>query len=214
MYKVSTRYYYYLLSIYSHFPWVMFSPLFLCRCGANRFAKLVNASVRHSMRRLRNTLRSPPTTPSEDTTPSRDPETGPTPPHTSPYIPPPDYVPSPPQYSTLDPLRRQQALAALCTAAAPPPSACVKVDDDTPPHPPHTPPSTSLDRSSSLRRSGLRRSIASGVRRSARRLAASLGMRAGDDGSWLVVGSEGEAAEGRAQPYVYTNMELLSHSHA
>lgn len=205
-----------------------------------RFAKLVNTSLRHSMRRLRNTLRTgaaPPASPSptEDLQAPRDPEGGPAAPRTTPYIPPPDYVPSPPQYSTLDPLRRQQALAALNASSAPHTSACVKVEgvegEDGHPHashttqPPHTPPSSSLSRSSSLRRSGLRRSIASGVRRSARRLAATLGMAAGgeEDGARLVmVGGDGGVVEGQGsgeqqqqqQPYVYTNMELLSHSHA
>lgn len=217
-------------------------PSYSTATGA-RFAKLVNTSLRHSMRRLRDTLRSgqaptAPTPPTEDTQATRDPESGPTAPRTTPYIPPPDYVSSPPQYSTLDPLRRQQALAALNASSTPNTSACVKVDgEDAHPHPlhatshpPHTPPSSSFSRSSSFRRSGLRRSIASGVRRSARRLAASLGMATGgeDDGDRLVgVGGDRGGGEGtgegqgsgqqggqQQQPYVYTNLELLSHSHA
>ncbi|XP_063849579.1 sodium-dependent transporter bedraggled-like isoform X1 [Scylla paramamosain] len=212
-------------------------PSYSTATGA-RFAKLLNSSVRNSMRRLRSTLRAaPPSTTEGQGAAQRDPESS-TAPQPTPYIPPPDYTTSPPQYSTLDPLRRQQALAALGTAAAPPPSACVKVEDEAraaqasgtqqmQPQTSHSP-SSPLHRSS-FRRSSFRRSFASGVRRSARRLAASLGMRGGEDGAWLVLGGDGEAGasggaggagltgaarQSQSQPFVYTNIELLSHSHA
>ncbi|XP_069177656.1 uncharacterized protein bdg [Procambarus clarkii] len=203
-----------------------------------RFAKLLNQSFRQSMRRLRYTLRNG----SEDST-HRDADGTPqevecgqpstTAREATPYIPPPDYVTvitecsrershsstsneAPPRYSTLDPLRRQEALAALANAASS--SMCIKTDDETELPLPTAP---SLHRNNSLRRSGLRRSIASGVRRSARRLAATLGVGSGEDGATLV-GSEASVNEDNqsvrevepSHPYAYTNFELVSHSHA
>ncbi|XP_042224187.1 uncharacterized protein LOC121868015 [Homarus americanus] len=201
-----------------------------------RFAKLLNQSLRQSMRRLRETLRN-----NSEASTNRDGEGAPQgvecgQPSTTaatPYIPPPDYVTavtecgtqrsqsstssdSPPRYSTLDPLRRQQALAALASAASS--STCIKTDDETELPLPTTP---ALHRNNSLRRSGLRRSIASGVRRSARRLAATLGVGGSEDGATLV-SSEAPVSQdvhpGRetepSHPYAFTNFELVSHSNA
>lgn len=151
----------------------------------------------------------------------------------TPYIPPPDYVTAvsecapdrnqsststepPPRYSTLDPLRRQQALAALGNSLAS--GSHVKADGD----PDQTLPTTSeLHRDNSLRRSGLRRSIASGVRRSARRLAATLGVGSGEDGATLVnseVPLSQDSQQGgeneESHPYAFTNFELVSQSDA
>lgn len=193
-----------------------------------RLAKLVNQSVRQSMRRLRASFRSP--TAPTSTTPSSttdletgqqvgDQRSGGTP---QPYIPPPDYLTvtecgsrrstDPPQYATLDPLRRQRALAVLAGASG------VKAEDRGDGEDSAV---TGLQRNNSLRGSGLGRSLASGVRRSARRLAATLGVGTGEDGAALVV-SEATPAQGTnsghtqddQQPYVYTNIELVSHSYA
>lgn len=151
----------------------------------------------------------------------------------TPYIPPPDYViavtecgtdrhhnstsnDSPPQYSTLDPLRRQQALAALADPASS--GMCVKSHNETEMPLPTTP---VLHRDNSLYRSGLRRSIASGVRRSAHRLVVTLGVGGGEDGATLVnsetpVSQDSQLGQETQQPhpYAYTNFELVSHSDA
>ncbi|XP_071535034.1 uncharacterized protein bdg [Panulirus ornatus] len=203
-----------------------------------RFAKLLNRSLRESIRRLRGTVRHGTeinTNTDAEGTPQAD-ECGE--PSTTaariatPYIPPPDYVTavtecgtdrnqsstsydSPPQYSTLDPLRRQQALAALANPASS--GRCAKTDGET-----ELPlPTSVLHRNNSLRRSGLRRSIASGVRRSARRLAVTLGMGGGEDGATLVnsetpVGQDSHMGReaGQPHPFAYTNFELVSHSDA
>lgn len=186
------------------------------------------------MRRLRESLRN-----TSDTSTNRDSESA-TQQSTAnttvstPYIPPPDYVTavtecrtersqgstssdSPPRYSTLDPLRQQQALAALTSASSS--SNCIKTEDETESTLATTP--AALHRNNSLRRSGLRRSIASGVRRSARRLAATLGVGGGEDGATLV-NSEAPLSQDtrhnqeaeQMHPYVYTNIELESQSHA
>ncbi|KAK4311260.1 hypothetical protein Pmani_017219 [Petrolisthes manimaculis] len=204
-------------------------PSYSTATGA-RLAKLVNQSVRQSMRRLRASFRSPtaPTTTSP-ATPATDLEAGQqqvgeqrSGGTSQPYIPPPDYLTAtecgssrgsdPPQYATLDPLRRQRALAVLAGVSG------VKVEDQGNGEGSVV---TGLQRNTSLRGSGLGRSLASGVRRSARRLAATLGMGAGEDGAALVV-SEATPAQGAnsghtqddQQPYVYTNIELVSHSYA
>lgn len=193
------------------------------------------------MRRLRDTLRSnAETSPAVDTEATAQSEgcqtTADTQARTStPYIPPPDYVTAvsecappncsqsstsaepPPRYSTLDPLRRQQALAALGNSLAS--GSHIKADGDGDQGPPAT--NTELQRDNSLRRSGLRRSIASGVRRSARRLAATLGVGGGEDGATLVnseVPLSQDSQQGRegeeSHPYAFTNFELVSQSDA
>lgn len=203
-----------------------------------RFAKLLNQSLRQSMRRLRDTLRSNAetnvATDTEATAQLEECQTTETQVRTStPYIPPPDYVTAvsecapdrsqsststepPPRYSTLDPLRRQQALAALGNSLAS--GSHDKVDGDTDQALPTT---SELQRDNSLRRSGLRRSIASGVRRSARRLAATLGVGGGEDGATLVnseVPLSQDSQQGgeneESHPYAFTNFELVSQSDA
>ncbi|XP_063597948.1 uncharacterized protein LOC134774486 [Penaeus indicus] len=203
-----------------------------------RFAKLLNQSLRQSMRRLRDTLRSNVetnvATDTEATAQLEECHITETQVRTStPYIPPPDYVTAvsecapdrsqsststepPPRYSTLDPLRRQQALAALGNSLAS--GSHVKADGDTDQALPTT---SELQRDNSLRRSGLRRSIASGVRRSARRLAATLGVGGGEDGATLVnseVPLSQDSQQGgeneESHPYAFTNFELVSQSDA
>ena len=203
---------------------------------------MLNQSLRQSMRRLRNTIRSGTETTQnrenegdtqndscnrqeEESTASR---------INSPYIPPPDYVtvvgecgtrhsntaPSnntdpPPLYSTLDPLRRQRAQAAMASAS----TSNVKSDIDAEIAQPTTP---NFQRNNSRRGSGLRRSIASGVRRSARRLAATLGVGNRDDDSTLVNSEEPISQDSHtssrepeeSHPHAYTNFEMVSQSEA
>lgn len=204
-----------------------------------RFAKLLNQSLRQSMRRLRNTIRS-----STEANQNGDNESAAqtnsctrveeSTSRNTPYIPPPDYVtivgecgtqmgssPSgntdpPPLYSTLDPLRRQRALAALANAT----TSTFNVKSDVVAETAH-PTTPSLQRSNSRRESGLRRSIASGVRRSARRLAATLGVGNGDDDSTLVTSEEPISQDTQSSrdgeelhPHAYTNFEMVSQSEA
>ncbi|XP_064090408.1 uncharacterized protein LOC135204231 [Macrobrachium nipponense] len=204
-----------------------------------RFAKLLNQSLRQSMRRLRNTIRS-----TTEATQNGDNESAAqtnscsrveeSTSRNTPYIPPPDYVTivgecgpqivsspagntdPPPLYSTLDPLRRQRALAALANAT----TSTFNVKSDVVAETAH-PVTPSLQRSNSRRESGLRRSIASGVRRSARRLAATLGVGNGDDDSTLVTSEEPISQDTQSSrdgeelhPHAYTNFEMVSQSEA
>lgn len=201
-----------------------------------RLAKLFNQGLRSSVRRLRNTLR--PSTESEvvrDGENAQDSNIQQSITESSnistPYIPPPDYVSAinertsnhttitnssdpPPIYATLDPLARQRALAALRGNNSS--ATDVKISDDV------TASDITLQRNNSLRRSGLRRSLTSGVRRSARRLAATLGVGRGEADASLVNSEApvsmdtnvGGANVDTEHPHAYTNFEMVEQSEA
>ncbi|KAK7075414.1 hypothetical protein SK128_006118, partial [Halocaridina rubra] len=210
------------------------------------FAKLLNRSFRQSMRRLRDTIRNTNETSTRDYEEAQEDRCAPSGESTSrretPYIPPPDYVTvigtctshsvtdsndssnssspmsdPPPLYATLDPLRRQRSSAAMADGTTS--ASNVKSDIGAEFPRPTTP---TLQRNSSARGSSLQRSIASGIRHSARRIAVTLGVRNGqEDDSTLVTSEELPVQDADTSrdteeyyPHAYTNIEMISQSEA